>query len=164
MIQHQTLQTKIIRIVWKTVKRITKDILEAKGFSLLPPPPPPFFFTGEMLVHYGSFPFFLSLKNQEFPTQFPATQSSVMRLSVLGEKSWQELDQKLKPQSPVNLTRLLNANMASFYLLVNRLLPKHTLSFKGLQWGSDMVWILLIEIGKSIWEACIRGIPLSLSS
>lgn len=40
MIQHQTLQTKIGRIVWKTVKRITK-ILEAKGFSLLPPP---FFF------------------------------------------------------------------------------------------------------------------------
>ena len=33
MIQHHILRTNIIRIVWQTVRRLTNDILEVKGFK-----------------------------------------------------------------------------------------------------------------------------------
>ena len=33
MIQHHILRTNIIRIVWQTVRRVTNEILEVKGFK-----------------------------------------------------------------------------------------------------------------------------------
>ena len=33
MIQHHILRTNIIKIVWQTVRRVTNEILEVKGFK-----------------------------------------------------------------------------------------------------------------------------------
>ena len=55
MIQHHILRTNIIRIVWQTVRRVTNEILEVKGFKR-----PYLFFFSQMYIfpYYHKLPLF----------------------------------------------------------------------------------------------------------